>query len=138
MNKVYLVVGVPGSGKTWVCNQLKDKFNYVPHDLHKDNYLEAILFCARNMNKSMLIETPFSISQLKEPLEQDGREIETVFILEDYSTVLNRYQAREGKNPSPGDRTRHETYRKRAEENGSFSGTSQEVLEYLKGKALSE
>ena len=32
MKTVYLVVGVPASGKSWVCEQLKDKFEYVHHD----------------------------------------------------------------------------------------------------------
>lgn len=134
MNKIYLIVGVPGSGKSWVCNQLKDKFNYIPHDkVHECNtqlYIDNINFIARTRDKPVLAETPFSVSIYTDAIQN----IETVYILEDYNKVLERYEVREGKRPSPGDRTRQETYTKRAKKSNSFSGTSQEVLNYLRGK----
>ena len=35
--KVYILVGAPGSGKTWVANQIRDRYTYVSHDLYKNN-----------------------------------------------------------------------------------------------------
>jgi hypothetical protein len=133
MNKVYLVVGVPGSGKSWVCSQLKESFYHVPHDSHIGSDYPGLIkeLSGLVQSKPILAETPFSVSQFTDILSN----VETVYVLDRYEVVLERYKAREGKAPAPGDRTRQETYRKRARESGSFSGTSQEVLDYLKGKA---
>lgn len=132
MNKVYLLVGVPGSGKSWVAAQLRDKFYHAPHDSYIGEDYPAMLedLASLAISKPILAETPFSVSKFTEVLSN----LETIYIIEPYSTVLSRYRAREGKEPAKGDATRQETYKQRAKASGSFVGSSQEVLEYLIGK----
>jgi hypothetical protein len=133
--KIFLVVGVPGSGKTWVCEQLTNLFEYLPHDEYTDGtYIEEILEAAETAEKPILTEAPFSIKQTKEPLEEAGEEVECVFIIENDRIVSERYFEREGREIPRGHLSRQETYRQRAEEYGSFIGTSDEVLEYLRGQ----
>lgn len=139
--EIYMVVGVPGSGKSWVCEQMQDKFTYVHHDGYighikqPEKYVEAIVEKAAKSSKPMLTEAPFSVSKLKEPLEAQGFKVETVFIIEDDDVVATRYQQREGKEIPLGHITRMKTYKARAEESGSFYGGSEDVLKYLKSKA---
>lgn len=129
---IYVVIGVPGSGKTWVCNQLRDKFKVVAHDDYMNgNYVDALKKAAKTSDKPILAEAPFSIKNTMEPLEDDGYKVIPVFILEDEITTTRRYEARD-KKPIPKQHlTRLNTYRERAKDMAAFSGTSQEVLEYL-------
>lgn len=134
MNKqIYLVVGAPGSGKTWVCNQLSQQFEYVPHDLYPKGYIDVIQEYNKIAVKPLLIETPFSVSKIVEPLTAKGFNVVPVFIVETPQVTAERYEAREGKPIPQGHLTRIETYKQRAQELKAFSGTSNEVLSYLKG-----
>lgn len=141
MQNVYLLVGTPGSGKTWVANQLGDRFNVLKHDewaygngQSRASYVEKTIEAARRSQKPVIIETPSSIKQIYEPLIKAGIKVEPVFVLENELTVRSRYMQREGK-PIPQQHiTRLETYRQRAKEMKAFSGTSNQVLEYLKRK----
>lgn len=130
-----MVIGCPGSGKSWVCDQLKDKFEYVHHDLYikmaGDTYVKEIIKAAKDATKHILCEAPFSISQLKEPLEKAGIDVIPVFIQEYPIVIETRYKAREGKHIPRGHITRQETYAKRAKEWNAFQGTSQEVFDHL-------
>lgn len=133
MNKVYLVVGVPGSGKSWVCAKLAPKFNHVAHDDFKNvDYTKVIWTAAKQGSKPVLAETPFGVSQIMATLCDNGVEVEPVFILESTEVTTQRYSLREGKAIPKGHLTRIETYALRAKQLGAFSGTSQEVLEHLK------
>lgn len=139
--KIYLVIGVPGSGKSWVCEQLRHLFRYVRHDdymyiARKDDpgggYLNAIRRAAVESDKPLLIETPFSVSKLLEPLEADGHDVTPVFIIEREAVIAQRYRARDGKDIPRGHLTRLVTYAARADEYGAFKGTSTEVLAHLR------
>lgn len=138
--KIVLIAAVPGSGKTWVCDQLKDLYTHIPHDdfmKEKGNaYLNTALEAANNSNKPILIETPFSVSKFTEPMKKMGlyAHMEVVFIIESEETTSKRYFEREKKDIPAGHLTRIETYIDRAEELGSFKGTAAQVLEYLKKK----
>jgi hypothetical protein len=134
-NLVFMVIGCPGSGKSWVCEQLKDRFHYVPHDAFLGvGYLRAIDKQLRIATKPLLIEAPFSISQIKDPLERAGFTVTPVFIQEAHAVIRARYRAREGKDIPPGHLTRQHTYQQRANLLGAFQGTSSEVLTHLKGR----
>jgi len=139
MKKIYLVVGVPGSGKSWVCEQLNTECLYISHDLFSvgreaGTYLNEVLRCASETNdKPLLIETPFSVSKLRDPLMNAGYVVVPVFIVETLETLTSRYEKREGKPLPKGNLTRMNTYAERAKELGAFSGTSLEVLDHLKG-----
>ena len=136
----YMVVGCPGSGKSYVCEKLKDRFCYVHHDgfighiNQPEKYVEAILEAAEGADKPLLIEAPFSISQIKGPLEEAGITVECVYIQEKPGVIEGRYETREKKQIPKGHITRQGTYLKRAKESGAFIGTSDEVLEHLKEK----
>lgn len=140
MKKLILVVGAPGSGKTWVCSQLEDEFHLIHHDGYiylkePGSYVKAILKEAPNAKKPVLIEAPFSISQTVEPLEKEGYTVEPVFIVEDEHTHKSRYAARERKPIPRGHLTRTQTYLQRAIDGKHFHGTSEEVLKHLKQRA---
>lgn len=136
MKKAFMVIGCPGSGKSWVCDQLKELFDYVHHDLYigmaGDTYVREILKRSDSAKKPLLIEAPFSISQIKDPLEAMGFEITPVFIQEDPNVITERYLAREKKEIPKGHLTRQNTYLSRANEWKAFKGTSTQVLEHLK------
>lgn len=136
MKQAYMVVGCPGSGKSWVCDQLKDQFEYVHHDLyigmHGDRYVHAIVEASKSAKKPLLIEAPFSISAIAEPLEKKGFKITKVFIQEKPDVIAERYRAREKKEIPRGHLTRQKTYAERAKVTKSFQGTSTQVYEYLK------
>lgn len=131
-----MIIGCPGSGKTWVTEQCKDQFEFVHHDLFigmaGSKYVDAILDAAKTAKKPLLIEAPFSISQIKDPLEAAGLEVVPVFIQELPLTIRTRYWQREKKDIPQGHLSRQDTYLKRAKEWGSFHGTSEEVLAHLK------
>ena len=126
---IYLIVGAPGSGKTWVCSQLKDQFDYLPHDdfPNPKAYIAAIKRLASFSTKNILIETPFSVSQFMETLP-----VIPMFVIETPAITKSRYETREKKPIPQGHLTRINTYIDRAQELQAFSGTSEQVLERLK------
>lgn len=153
MATVYLVCGVSGSGKSWVCRQLSDKFNYIPHDRcwsHptakpdegldpkwgpkdcKSTHVETIAKEAKDSDKPILTEVPFGERLIKEQLEAKGLKVRTVFVIEDPGVISERYQKREGKPLQKAAVTRATSIKERAKEWGSFFGTSDEVLNHLK------
>ncbi len=132
MGKVYLLVGAPGSGKTWVANQLRSKFEVMDHDAYIDkNYVQA-LYEAASGNKPILAETPFSMSEIIDPLNRANIEVVPVFIIESEEVHTKRYNARSGKAIPKGHLTRTKTYLDRAIAGNHFYGTSEKVLKHLK------
>lgn len=140
MQPIYLLVGVPCSGKSWVCSQLKEQFHFIPHDdfirpNEKNNvaYVTAILDQTPKAEKPVLIEAPFSVSEIKDPLESLGHIVNQVFIHESEETLKDRYRNRESKDIPKGHITRNRTYLDRAITGKHFYGTSSEVLDHLQG-----
>jgi len=133
--EVILLVGSPGSGKSWVSSQLKDKFLVLEHDdFHqKEHYIAALASAARQAKRKILGNTPFGLTDLTQGLAGIGVKVIPVFIVEPDIVLSARYMQREKKSIPKGHITRQETYRSRAKELGSFIGTSAEVLKHLKG-----
>jgi hypothetical protein len=139
---IFILVGAPGSGKTWVARQVVDKFTYVPHDTYglagNKAYVKSIATQATNSDKPIVCDTPFSLSEIKEPLSHLGLNVKPVFIIESPETTQSRYEARYrteglGQPVMPkGHLTRIETYKQRARELQAPSGTSSEMLDYMK------
>lgn len=136
MPKVVLVVGVPGSGKSWACQQAGDDYTYVPQD---DTYrkgptahLDTLDRTARQSKKPVLSEVPFGETRLRSQLEARGIEVKTVFVVERPEVVAKRYRQREGHDVAKGVLTRASQLKGKAREWGAFAGTSDEVLEHLK------
>lgn len=131
LKPIYLVCGVPGSGKTWVCRQLIHKFTYVPQDFHYNDQPEALVEGAIHSDKPIITECPFGERVLKEDLEKRGLKIIPIFIVENPEIVRRRYEAREEKECPSNVYTRAATILNRALEWEAFYGTSTEVWSYL-------
>lgn len=129
---VVIVCGVPGSGKTWACLQLRDKFYYLPHDEYQKNLAEAVAKTAALCDQPVITECPFGERILKEKLETMGHKVTPYFIVEHPSVVKVRYEKRENRPVSQATLTRATTIMNRAKEWNAFFGTSQEVLKRLR------
>lgn len=132
--KIYLVAGVPASGKSWLCRQLTGQFDHVAHDdyIGKD-YVGEITKRGHAAGKPLLIETPFSVSKIREPLQQSGFDVTTLYVQEKSAELARRYKERAGLNLPTGHLTRQETYAQRAKTEGAFIGSSTDVLNRLRG-----
>lgn len=135
MKPIYLVCGVPGSGKSWVCEQLGDKYNYLSHDsfigMPKHAYQNALIKLARSSDKPVLGDVPFMISILIENLKASNATVIPYFVIENPLTTRTRYEAREGKPIPPQHLTRIATVKQRAIQYRAPKGTSTEVLALL-------
>lgn len=136
MQKVTLLCGVPGSGKTWVMSHLGQLYEQI----HNDDYIgsprstmtRAVWEAARK-DRPVIIDCPFAERELREDLNSMGLQVTPVFIVEDAETVQERYEARENRPISKANLTRAETIVNRAREWGSVMGTSDEILKLLRG-----
>lgn len=130
MQPIILICGVPGSGKTWACKQVEDKYWYVPHDdFPVADYHKALLKAARMGDKPILGECPFRVSVLIEELRDAGGIVHPYYIVEDEATTIKRYEARTDKTIPKMHLT---NLRKYAERGPSF--TSEDMLKYLKSR----
>lgn len=129
---VYLLAGVPGSGKSSVCEQLRDKFFYVSHDKCGDFLSKVILDISKSQKKPILTDCPFAERKLKDELEAQGLDVIPVFIVEDPNVIARRYELREKKPASKATLTRASSILERAREWNAFHGTSDEVLNHLR------
>lgn len=123
-----LVAGCPASGKSWVCNQLKDKFNYVSYDeVNRNLHVYELL---KNNSKQLLFDPTIKISTFTKDIGHLFN-IRLIVIKEDESIINNRMISRGGEVT--------ETIKKRIKRMNDlskkceFSGTSLEVFNYLKG-----
>jgi len=144
--KIVLLVGCPGSGKTWIANQLQDIYDHLPHDDYLDStarYIKDIarlvrlssVYSSEGVQKPILIETPFSVSKIVGPLAELGLYPTCVYIVDNKAIVEERYYRREGRTIPLGHLTRMDTYERRAQEQGAFYGSSEQVLAHLKAIA---
>lgn len=134
---VFALIGVPGSGKTWITSQIAHKFHFIHHDgfsvlKQPGLYLQTILEEAPSATKPILIECPFSVSEVVGPLEAAGYTVKQIYIVPEPEVAAVQYWRREGRPIPKGHLTRLETYRQRAAQVGTFAGDSSQVLEYLK------
>jgi dephospho-CoA kinase len=134
MQPIYLICGVPGSGKSWVCEQLQDKYHYVRHDDHHDKHtlISEVRHHATSAQKPILVDCPFAERELKEKLLQYGISVTPLFVIEPPDVVKRRYEAREKKPVAKNVMTRAVTIQDRAKEWNAIAGNSNEILKYLK------
>jgi hypothetical protein len=135
MSTIYMVVGVPGSGKSWVCARLTGVARLLHHDLWSgmegDRYAAEILREAGTPGLPVLCEAPFSVSKTRDRLLAAGHGVVTAYIIEDEDTLVDRYMNREGRLPPVSSWARQRTYLARALEEQAFYGSSAEVWAYL-------
>lgn len=133
MNKqtIHLLIGAPGAGKSWVANQLLDKYEYISYDNDKKNYLN--LFRASS-NKPKLYDPTFKVSTIIRAHADEFNFI-VVCISESDDTLKSRIEKRGGKWTDTISK-RNIQMRKRYNKYGTngFIGTSDEVLVYLREK----
>lgn len=136
MTRIYIIAGAPGSGKTTLIRQLKSKFHCVENDdfIGKGRlaYLDAIAGASRKGGKPVLCDTPNSISELRDPLQRFGFDVQVVYLVESPETTRERYEKREGKPIPPRHLSLIETYRSRGLASGAPTGDCAEILRYLR------
>lgn len=132
MKPVYLICGVPGSGKTWVCEQLMDKFAYVPHDMFLKTHSGVVIYTASASPKPVITECPFGERLLREELEAVGCHVIPYFIIEKPEVIKARYEKRENRPLPKASHTRAASIIDRALEWKAPWGTSEQILTKLK------
>lgn len=138
---IYLIIGVPGVGKSWVCEQLDGKHcAYVKHDLYiKDDagYIDGLKVAAQ-AEQPVITDCPFAERITKEKLEAAGFEVRPWFIVESPIVVMARYRQRTGKNLPQASITRAGSILDRAKAWNAPYGTSQEVKDKLEAALVTE
>jgi hypothetical protein len=152
MSLVILVIGVAASGKSWVCRQLTDRFDYLAHDRcweHPDftpadlpdapwgppgsvsRHLEMLALAAQGGARPVISEVPFGESELMRRLRGVGVDVLPVFVVEEPKVIMTRYYQREKRSPPMEVLTRAGRLQAKAERLGAFFGTSDEILAHL-------
>jgi len=130
--KIYVLVGVPASGKSWVCSQLREQYHHLAHDEYaRDAYVAALKSAAQG-NRPILAEAPFNAADLVAKLRMSAIPTEQILVTAPLNTITARYYERNGKDYPANFRTNHGRY----EADSSrfwFSGTSSQVVDKLKG-----
>ena len=138
---VHMVCGVPGSGKSWVCEQLTERFAYIKHDDYigqkphlataPNNFVAAII-AAATKDKPVLIDCPFAERELRAKIEAVGLKVKPWFIVEPTEVVKSRYFSRTGRDLPQASVTRSVSIVNRANEWQAPHGPAVAVLEALK------
>jgi len=126
---VYMLCGVAGAGKSWVANQLLDSFHYVSFDgISKSQHVDVMR--QYNGEKPILYDPNIKVSTF---IKRHSHEfnIIPIFILETEEVVKSRIALRGG-TWTPHIPKRIAVMHARNAKYGVFSGTAQEVLNYLK------
>lgn len=137
--KVFLLCGVPGSGKTWVMDRLE---GYGYQLLRNDDYfgpmrdllVDDVHRAALGGREPVLVDCPFAEREFRAKLVDLEIDVEPIFIVEPPDVVAARYQQRQGKPASKATITRATTILNRADEWQARRGTSKEILELLIGE----
>lgn len=127
---LYMVIGVSGSGKSWVCSQLTDKFNYIAYDKHKKSEIVDTLLS--NADKPLLYDPVIGISTFINR-NTDKFDIRVAAIVEDFITVKDRLIKRGGK-LTKSIYNRYNVIKRRSDKYADFTGDSKKVLDWLKGQ----
>ncbi len=124
--KVYMICGVSGSGKSWVCNQLSELIEYVSFDGNSNKYHVDLI---RSIKGNVLYDPTINISTF---IRRNSHEfdIRPIFIIENEDVIRKRIEKRNGKWKNSM-LNRMNAINSRSNKYGEFSGTSSEVLQYL-------
>jgi hypothetical protein len=127
---VYLLIGAPAAGKSWVASHLLDKFDYVSYDANPKK--EHINLLKTPSNKPKLYDPTFKISTIIRR-HSDEFNFVLVSIYEEEQTLRDRIAIRGGK-WTETILKRNEVAKKRYQKYGAngFIGTSEEVLIFLR------
>ena len=127
ISTVYLILGAPGAGKSWVCDQLIELYNYVSFD--KEPRSQQISQLSMYTGKNKLFDPTIGISTFIKQY-YDLFDLRLVIIREDIAILEQRIKNRGGKiTPTICKRQKRILQFVNMAE---FIGTSSEVLRYLK------
>lgn len=132
LNRVdlHIVCGPSGSGKSYVCDSLSDDIAYVSYDkTPKEEHMLRIVELANKGNNILYdpFRKPISIMNRY----ADSFSMHLYVIIEDEQTIVNRLSSRGG-TPDLAHIRKAIGKAKRWSKHATFSGTSDEVLNYLR------
>lgn len=124
---LYLISGAPASGKSWVCGQLADKFNYISYDgMPKWRHIFELL---KANNKPLLYDPTIKISTF---IKRYGHLFNVhLIVIQESESVINERMVNRGGKITDTIKLRIKRMNTLAK-SAIFSGTSSQVLEYLK------
>lgn len=131
LRTIYLLIGAPSAGKSWIANQLTDACTYISYDGNrKKNHLD--LLRAAPVDKPIIYDPTFKISTIIRRYSDEFNFI-IAGIYETEDVLRSRMESRGGK-WTDTIMKRNEVVKKRYEKYGAngFIGTSSEVLDYIK------
>ena len=123
---IYIVGGVPGSGKSWICSQLIDKFYYVKYDKTDKHDTRALMW---NCGSTQILYDPTTHISSFIKRNADLFDLKLLIIIEDEATIKTRLANRNGNFT--------ESIKRRMKRmlslsiRATFSCSSREVLDYL-------
>lgn len=124
--RVLVIAGASGSGKSWICKQLVDKFYYCEHDRVDKNNLRSFLY---NLEDTRIVYDPTVQVSSFIKRNSDIFDIDLIVIQESEDVIKQRLESRGGK------LTEHVKRRivrmKNLAKNSVFTGTSSEVLSFI-------
>lgn len=126
---LYLIAGVSGSGKSWVCNQLSKQFNYISYDAVPKKQHLTLLLNPKNHNKPLLYDLSIKTSTF---IKRHSKEFDIHFItiMGDFLQVKQQLKNRGGK-ITKGLYRRWIIMKNRTDQYAEFTGSASEVLSYL-------
>jgi len=129
--KVYVIAGIAGSGKSWVCSRLESdpRFHYISYDKSKNSDHMRLIGDASD-SKYVLYDLSVKISTFIKNYSHKF-DIHLVCILGDFITVKNQLKNRGGK-ITASTYKRWNIIKKRAEQYAEFIGSSRDVLAYMR------
>lgn len=129
---IFLVCGVPGSGKTWV---LKHFTNVIHYDAHfstpRLEYAKRIVKQYKDTTSFVVADCPLGISEIMNELLRSKVPVTLCAIIEAPEVVTLRYFQREGKSIPKQHLSRIKTIVDRCIQYKGVRGTSQQILEYI-------
>ena len=130
---IYLLIGAPASGKSWVASQLTDLYSYVSYDSNpKKLHLDLL---RQKHDKPILFDPTFKISTI---IRRHSDEFNFVIIaIQESESVLRDRMSARGGEWTDTILKRNAEIAKRYQKygNGGLIGTSTEALEFLRQRA---
>jgi dephospho-CoA kinase len=128
--ELFILIGAPGIGKTWLCDRLSNDFTIISSDRYRDKIDEAI-HSALQQDKPVLVDIPFRIKAFIERWRSAKPSCVVVSLVEDEATHRSRLAMRGGEyTDSILKRVRR--VNSIARKYGNISGTSDFLIESLR------
>jgi len=125
-HKIYLVCGVAGAGKSWVCNRLSDRIHYNSYDEHG---------FTQPTKKLELHDRTVGVSTTIKLWRKQGFEVLPIFVMGDFLKIKQQIKDRGG-SITKGLYRRWKRMKSLANKYSYFTGDSSEVLKFLKNEIV--